>query len=641
MYFSLNWVIDALENLKDVHSFFLNTYLVCKKNKLPVGQEIEFDISTAESEFLSKYFQPSELDTDWYFRVSRLSDKDNFWLTPRYPSTGSQKLRTKEFGEAFIHTHRSQLWGWQEDHLTTLQAKIDTLIPAFYLAIWLFRKKNWPRQISPTKIIETLFEEFFITEEEKRALFNTSIPEQVETRNLFSENPVSWEEIQAALKMPLPEDATAEEGGILTYLELRGVGPARELSVNLKKRLNLFTGDNGLGKTFMLECAWWALSGQWADLPAHPREDAKKREPKISFSIAGNTVESQEMSYNWRAQKWETRQQRVTIPGLLIYAGVDGSFAVWDPAKHYWQPESISDRTKPLPSPLILTKQQVWDGLQREDNRGRLRVETEGLIRDWIKWQNNPQKYPFYILEEVIKRLSPPDLGLLIPGEPKRLGSDVRDIPTLKLPYGEVPILHVAAGVKRIIAIAYLLVWAWEEHKKQSKAIRNEVKKKMVVLIDEAEAHLHPRWQRVIIPALIEAVKILEPELEVQFLIATHSPLVMVSVEPIFDSDRDQLFHLDLVKHNLLESEVAIKELPFIRYGRVDSWLMSEIFELEHARSVEAERVIEAAKRLQLEDSPNKEEIEKIHNELSKYLADNDEFWPRWTFFAERHGVEI
>ena len=46
----------------------------------------------------------------------------------------------------------------------------------------------------------------------------------------------------------------------------------------------------------------------------------------------------------------------------------------------------------------------------------------------------------------------------------------------------------------------------------------------MIVLVDEAEAHLHPKWQRVILPALLGISSDLNQELSVQWVIASHSP---------------------------------------------------------------------------------------------------------------------
>jgi hypothetical protein len=68
---------------------------------------------------------------------------------------------------------------------------------------------------------------------------------------------------------------------------------------------------------------------------------------------------------------------------------------------------------------------------------------------------------------------------------------------------------------------------------------------------------------------------------------------------------------------------------------------MSDIFELRHARSLEAEQAIEDAKKLQLQKQATEEEVREVSERLVKYLAAHDRFWPRWTFFAEQHGVEL
>ena len=52
---------------------------------------------------------------------------------------------------------------------------------------------------------------------------------------------------------------------MLKSLELRDVGPADHLEIDFAPRVNLITGDNGLGKSFLLDVAWWALTGLAAD----------------------------------------------------------------------------------------------------------------------------------------------------------------------------------------------------------------------------------------------------------------------------------------------------------------------------------------------------------------------------------------
>jgi len=51
-------------------------------------------------------------------------------------------------------------------------------------------------------------------------------------------------------------------------------------------------------------------------------------------------------------------------------------------------------------------------------------------------------------------------------GNPQRVVGFSQRVPTLRHPYGEVPIVFESAGIKRMVARAYLIVWAWTEHKR-------------------------------------------------------------------------------------------------------------------------------------------------------------------------------
>ena len=81
-------------------------------------------------------------------------------------------------------------------------------------------------------------------------------------------------------------------------------------------------------------------------------------------------------------------------------------------------------------------------------------------------------------------------------------------------------------------------------------------------------------------------------DLQCQYLIATHSPLVLASSEPFYDKDKDKLVHIDLT-----DRQVTLSDMPFIRHGPIDAWLTSEVFGLAQARSVAGEKAIGEATR--------------------------------------------
>src|SRR5215470_8293501 len=64
-------------------------------------------------------------------------------------------------------------------------------------------------------------------------------------------------------EQPGPRGRGKNAWRMLHYLHLRNVGPAPEMRMELGSRLNLITGDNGLGKSFLLDVAWWALTRRW------------------------------------------------------------------------------------------------------------------------------------------------------------------------------------------------------------------------------------------------------------------------------------------------------------------------------------------------------------------------------------------
>ena len=383
MFFSASQIAESVKRLESINPFFGTTFLVFKKGGLLIGEVKQFNIDAENKEFLNKYYRP-ELRSEWFFRVFRPSDKNKHWNRPDYAAKGLQSVNTRTFGDAFEHRRDSNIWGWKLNYLEILEKHLGgNRIPVLDLAVWLYWQRDWRTTPAAHDVINVFKQDFRITEDEYQHLFQlTSLLYQPE----FQSKQATWQEISEVLDLNPPPDFKPDEGGILRALTIQGVGPAKTIKFEPAERLNLITGDNGLGKTFLMECAWWALTGDWADQAAYPRSDSKSSEPKISFQITGEqTSKPIVVAYDRSTNTWPSPKKRPTIPGLIVYARVDGSFAVWDPMMNRHLMESDPDKIKDSRY-LVFTREQVWEGRPGE---------IEGLLRDWGRWQAQSEKYPF------------------------------------------------------------------------------------------------------------------------------------------------------------------------------------------------------------------------------------------------------
>ena len=428
---------------------------------------------------------------------------------------------------------------------------------------------------------------------------------------------------------------------MLKSLKISNVGPSLEADMQFSKRLNILTGDNGLGKSFLLDIAWWALTRRWP-AEVNPKlasgfmaSPARKGDASIKFEIKAKTKPFQYTSkFDRKAQAWIGRVGRPGNPGLVLYAQADGSFAVWDPARNYWRQQNNLDMQDRIPA-FVFTSSEVWEGLR--DSNGKLLCN--GLISDWAGWQKENGE-AFQVLCSVLSALSPGEEEAMVPGSLTRISlDDPRDIPTLRMSYGiDVPLPKVSAGMRRIISMAYMLVWAWNEHYRASILLDQLTTDQVTFLIDEIEAHLHPKWQRRIVKALLNVTGKISSWPAVQLIATTHSPMVMASLEQLFDSKKDSWFDLDYSESSDgSNQEVVITKRAFIKKGDASDWLVSEAFDLDYATSSEAESVLKKASELLSSDEEiDKATAKKLDLDLRNVLGETDPFWIRWSYIAEK-----
>ena len=275
------------------------------------------------------------------------------------------------------------------------------------------------------------------------------------------------------------------------------------------------------------------------------------------------------------------------------------------------------------------------------EERGTTVHLCNGLIRDWVNWAAARNRDHIRMMKVLNALAADAFTGPIEVGEPTRVSlSDSRDIPTIVTGYaGPVPI-HASAGVRRIASIAYMLALTWREHRLAAKRLGRDTCKGIILLVDEIESHLHPRWQRMILHSLQAAVGA-TAELTMQVVVTTHSPLVMSAAERFFDKDRDRWF--DLVLNGVSDSSgqsqlVELRTPHFERLGTVGHWLASEdAFGLPTDRgNTEAERLVLQAREMLVGAEPELKDVEAMSHALAGELEVHDPFLARWGYFVER-----
>jgi uncharacterized protein (TIGR02646 family) len=118
-----------------------------------------------------------------------------------------------------------------------------------------------------------------------------------------------------------------------------------------------------------------------------------------------------------------------------------------------------------------------------------------------------------------------------------------------------------------------------------------------VVLIDELEAHLHPRWKM----RIVESLRAVFPQ--VQFLVTTHDPLCLRGLEN---------GEVAVLRRDARNKVFAVTDLPPVKGLAVDQLLMSEHFGLDSTIDPEIDQLYQEYYRLKSATSLTNAEAEQL-----------------------------
>jgi len=108
----------------------------------------------------------------------------------------------------------------------------------------------------------------------------------------------------------------------------------------------------------------------------------------------------------------------------------------------------------------------------------------------------------------------------------------------------------------------------------------------VILFLDEVDIHLHPKWQRRILPAIQKLLP------NAQVFVSTHSPFVVGSVEDAY------VYRLPELERNICRDASVAETVKAIKSGAGKSYqlILAEIFDIDEEFDVETERQIHAFK---------------------------------------------
>ena len=326
----------------------------------------------------------------------------------------------------------------------------------------------------------------------------------------------------------------------LVVENFRGIA---KLELEFPRQVTVFAGINGAGKTTILQALaslLWRVGGSI--------HDSLKERHKLHATDVRNGQKAALLLVQTGGQFGETRQS-VTW-GLRTERLLERSKTSLDTwqrsqanalkfATAKLKEQLLTERTTAVPFgvfyrtnravldiPLRIRKKHAFDQLSAFDDALDGGWSSFRLFFEWFREREDlenqerarsreHQDIQLEAVRSAISALMPGFQDLRVQRQPLRMtiSKQGEELDVSQLSDGEKCLLAMTADIARRLALA-------------NPASKNPREAEAVILIDEIELHLHPQWQRQVIPNLTKTFP------NCQFLVSTHSPQVLSSVQP-------------------------------------------------------------------------------------------------------------
>ncbi|MDF1580040.1 MAG: AAA family ATPase [Desulfuromonadales bacterium] len=365
----------------------------------------------------------------------------------------------------------------------------------------------------------------------------------------------------------------------LNLIAYRG---AKNLSLELHPQLNVFVGMNGSGKSTTLDAtaillSWFANRIKHASSSGRPiaETDIKNDAPMAMLETTCSFVDR---SFTWNIIKIRKGYVKKDNSSILVQLTEiikviqldisENNGNVNLPLLAYYPVNRAV-----LDIPLRIRERHRFDLLSAYDGsltsganfrtffewfreREDLENENRRYVNDLIKPEDF--QFPDPQLEAVrtaLNQFLPEFSDLTVRRNPLRMEvkKNNKRLSVNQLSDGEKCLMAMVGDLARRMAIA-------------NPMRRNPLEGDGIILIDEIDLHLHPKWQRMVIPKFMEIFP------NCQFLVSTHSPHVITHVQP------ENLFLLRMSEEGLTSLR------PSESYGKTVERVLEDLMGLETTR---------------------------------------------------------
>ena len=410
----------------------------------------------------------------------------------------------------------------------------------------------------------------------------------------------------------------------ISLTNMRLVGEqTKELVLDSTKNVVILLGDNGFGKTTILDAMATIMAPysaqfpgiadyQLSDLDVHiNRQGRRAKFLTVEAELSDNGIVMRSVRYrkgtqtppkaNYEQMKQMAiakknailaGEQNVELPLFAYYGTGRGQFQVPERRRGFQQAFERWDCYKSAINPETDFKRFFgWFDLMEDQER-----------RDREKLRDFNYKSP--VLNTVRRALSEIVTSYRNPRIETRPLRFIMDRIDQDGSTHELRIEQLSEGYKIVIAMVADLAARMAE---ANPDMDNPLNSTGIVLVDEVDLHLHPRWQRDILSQLTKVFP------NIQFVVSTHSPVIVVGAAEIA-----QVINLNKIN----EDENLIYDHTYI--SNVGQVLLSDLFGLNYLYSPEWDDKIEERNSLlskQVLTEDEKKRLAELDEEMKGLTA--------------------